>query len=150
MDKDYLTSHWGSVRDGLHTVLDKFIEDDLDFRPFPGAMSVRELILHIAHEEYGEFHLGIVQDIPAFPAADPPQEYPSLVEIKARLDSAHSETIAYVHALDPAELDRVVVTPWGQSARQIELLGHILEHEIHHRGELSLILGLLGRTGLDA
>jgi len=25
-----------------------------------------------------------------------------------------------------------------------------MEHEIHHRGELSLILGLFGREGLDA
>jgi uncharacterized damage-inducible protein DinB len=32
----------------------------------------------------------------------------------------------------------------------LEMLGHILEHEIHHRGELSLILGLLGREGLNA
>jgi len=30
------------------------------------------------------------------------------------------------------------------------MLMHTLEHEIHHRGELSLILGLLGRKGLDA
>jgi len=29
------------------------------------------------------------------------------------------------------------------------IIWHVLEHEIHHRGELSLILGLLGREGLD-
>jgi uncharacterized damage-inducible protein DinB len=27
---------------------------------------------------------------------------------------------------------------------------HVIEHEIHHRGELSLKLGLLDREGLDA
>jgi len=30
------------------------------------------------------------------------------------------------------------------------MLWHTIEHEIHHRGELSLTLGLLGRAGLDA
>jgi uncharacterized damage-inducible protein DinB len=30
------------------------------------------------------------------------------------------------------------------------MIGHLIEHEIHHRGELSLILGLLGREGLNA
>ncbi|MCE5207568.1 MAG: DinB family protein [Chloroflexi bacterium] len=30
------------------------------------------------------------------------------------------------------------------------MLRHTLEHEIHHRGELSLTLGLLGHKGLDA
>jgi uncharacterized damage-inducible protein DinB len=29
------------------------------------------------------------------------------------------------------------------------VIWHVLEHEIHHRGELSLIHGLLGREGLD-
>jgi uncharacterized damage-inducible protein DinB len=30
------------------------------------------------------------------------------------------------------------------------LLGHVLEHEVHHRAELSLILGMRGKQGLDA
>jgi len=39
---------------------------------------------------------------------------------------------------------------WGQRARPIDMLWHVMEHEVHHRAELSLILGLLGREGLDA
>jgi uncharacterized damage-inducible protein DinB len=30
------------------------------------------------------------------------------------------------------------------------MISHLLEHEIHHRSELSLILGMLGTDGLDA
>ena len=30
------------------------------------------------------------------------------------------------------------------------MIEHMIDHEIHHRGELSLILGLLGREGLNA
>jgi uncharacterized damage-inducible protein DinB len=149
VDKRYLTSQWESVRDGLDTTLDKFADADLDFTPFPGAMRVGELILHLAHEVYGEFHLGIVQDIQAFPAPYPAEEYPSLTRIRAVPESVHPETMAYLGELEEAELERVIVTPWGSSSRQIDLLGHILEHEIHHRGELSLILGMLGRIGLD-
>jgi uncharacterized damage-inducible protein DinB len=134
----------------LQSTLDKFTDADLEFKPFPQAMSVRELMLHIAHEEYGEFRLGIVQDIPEFPPAYPLEEYPSVADVKARLDSVHADTMDYIRALNPEDLEREVVTPWGQTSRLIELLGHILEHEIHHRGELSLVLGMLGRTGLDA
>lgn len=149
MDKRYLTSQWGSVREALDTTLDKFADADPDFKPFPGAMSVRELILHIAHEENGEFHLGIVQDIQEFPAPYPAEEYPSLAQIRAKLESVHTEIMTYLGELEEAELERMIVTPWGSSSRQIDLLGHVLEHEIHHRGELSLILGILGRVGLD-
>ena len=31
-----------------------------------------------------------------------------------------------------------------------DMLWHVLEHEIHHRAELSLTLGLLGHEGLNA
>ncbi len=150
MLKRYLISHWDAVRGGLHATLDKLSDADLGFKPFPEAMSVRELMLHIGHEEFGEFRLGIKQDIPDFPPVYPQEDYASVAEIRARLDSVHADTMDYIHALDAQDLEREVVTPWGQTSRLIELLGHILEHEIHHRGELSLILGMLGRTGLDA
>jgi uncharacterized damage-inducible protein DinB len=39
---------------------------------------------------------------------------------------------------------------WGGTARPVDMLWHVIEHEVHHRGELSLLLGLLGRQGLDA
>jgi uncharacterized damage-inducible protein DinB len=29
------------------------------------------------------------------------------------------------------------------------IIWHVLEHEIHHRGELSILIGLLGREGLE-
>jgi uncharacterized damage-inducible protein DinB len=148
--KQYLISHWDSVRAGLLSTMDKFTDADLDFKPFPEAMSVRELMLHIAHEEFGEFRLGIVQDIPEFPPAYPQEDYRSLAEIRAQLDSVHAHTMDHIHALDAHDLEREVVTPWGQTSPLIDLFGHILEHETHHRGELSLILGVLGRTGLDA
>jgi uncharacterized damage-inducible protein DinB len=48
------------------------------------------------------------------------------------------------------DLRRVITTPWGVTYRLIEMLGHLIEHEIHHRAELSLIAGILGRAGLDA
>jgi uncharacterized damage-inducible protein DinB len=150
VEPHHLISHWDSVRDGLDATLDKFTDADLDFRPFPKAMSVRELMLHIAHEEYGEFRLGITQDIRSFPPALPPEEFPSLAEIRAKLDSVHADTMAYVGALSEQDLEQRIVTPWGQTSPLVELLGHILDHEIHHRGELSLILGILGREGLDA
>ena len=61
-----------------------------------------------------------------------------------------ARTLAYVGGLSDADLAATVETPWGAKERRIELLWHVVEHEIHHRGELSLMLGILGREGLDA
>ena len=43
----------------------------------------------------------------------------------------------------------VYKTPEGEVFTLRWIIWHVLEHEIHHRGELSLALGLLGREGLD-
>jgi uncharacterized damage-inducible protein DinB len=52
--------------------------------------------------------------------------------------------------MDERELGRRIELPWGGHTSLGWVVWHVLEHEIHHRGELSLILGLLGREGLDA
>lgn len=107
-------------------------------------------MLHIAQEENGEFNYGIVQTLDDFPPAYNPQDYPTIASIKSLLDAVHTSMVAYLRSLDEADLGRVIHTPWGATYRQIEMIGHLIEHEIHHRAELSLILGLLGRPGLDA
>ena len=48
-----------------------------------------------------------------------------------------------------SDLDKVYHTPEGEPYTLSWIIWHVLEHEIHHRGELSLVLGLLGRDGLD-
>jgi uncharacterized damage-inducible protein DinB len=48
------------------------------------------------------------------------------------------------------QLDQVIQTPWGATYRLAEMIDHLIDHEIHHRAELSLILGILGRKGFDA
>ncbi len=40
-------------------------------------------------------------------------------------------------------------TPWRPKYALSEMIGHMIEQEVHHRGGLSLILGMLGHKGLD-
>ena len=150
MDKAYLLAHWQAVRAGLYQTIDAFQDEELVFRPFPSSWTVRELMLHIAHEEDGELRYGVLQDLKEFPAAYAPGAYPTIASIKETLDRVHAETMRFLESLPESDLGRTITTPWGPSYRLIEMLGHLIEHEIHHRGELSLILGMLGRRGFDA
>jgi uncharacterized damage-inducible protein DinB len=150
MDLDYMISHWANVRTALLETIDKFSDEELDFRPYPTAWTVRQLMLHIAHEEHGEFDYGILQTLEAFPEEYNVLDYRSVEAIKALLEATHAETLGYLEKLAPGDLERVIVAPWGPSYRLIAMIGHIVEHEIHHRAELSLILGLLGKGGLNA
>ena len=150
MDLDYLTARWRNVRAGLLATIAKFRDEELDFKPYAAAWSVRQLMLHIAHEEHGEFAYGIVQSLGEFPPEYDTRAFPTRAVINRLLDSVHAETLEFLNELTDADLERVIATPWGASHRLVEMIDHLIEHEVHHRAELSLILGLLGREGFDA
>jgi uncharacterized damage-inducible protein DinB len=145
-----INEKWAGVRAGLLTVVDGFSAADLAYRPFSNAYSVAELILHVAHEEDIEVGWGLSGRLPDMPPTYGAADFNTGEAIRAVLDASHSPTVAYIETLSDAELEAEFETPWGQRQRRIDLLWHTLEHEVHHRGELSLVLGLLGRSGLDA
>jgi uncharacterized damage-inducible protein DinB len=66
----------------------------------------------------------------------------------ARWENVRAGLLATIEKLGDDDLSFMPYP--GAQARLVELFDHIIEHEIHHRGELSLILGVLGREGLDA
>ena len=145
-----LVDRWSNVRTRLLETVDKFTDTELDFRPFPSSWSVRSLMLHIAHEENGEFNHGLTQTLAEFPPEYELAEYPNRAALKTLLAQVHAPNQAYLAALTDADLERPIHTPWGTDYRLVEMVDHLIEHEIHHRAELSLILGMLGKQGLNA
>ena len=146
----YLRDQWGVVRSNLIALVERLSGADLDFRAYEGAWTVREMVLHIAHEEFGEVQHGITRTLASWPDAFAPPDSATVAALVAKLAEVHAGTAALLETLDDAALEREVETPWGSKDTLLALLGHVLEHEIHHRAELSLILGMLGKPGLDA
>jgi uncharacterized damage-inducible protein DinB len=129
---------------------DKFTDKDLGYIAFENGYSVGQIILHIAHEEYGEIQYGLTYEIDEFPPGFQEEEYQTIDSIKALLASVHNETTKYLETVADDELKNDFEAQWGETKPLIDFIAHVIEHEIHHRGELSLILGLFGREGLDA
>lgn len=71
-------------------------------------------------------------------------EYPTKDAIRTVLDAAHERTRGYLEGADTSDLDSSFSTPNGEQFTLRWIVWHVLEHEIHHRGELSLVLGQLG------
>ena len=142
-------SHWSQVRSALLATIDKFSDDELAYAPAGSSWTAGKIMLHIGDAEDGWLRYVIQRDLPGWPVNEL-DEFPTKRMIKAYLAEVHSRTDSYLATLELADLEREVETPW--SADPLELgwiIWHVLEHEIHHRGELSLMLGLLGREGLD-
>ncbi|MCJ7625192.1 MAG: DinB family protein [Anaerolineaceae bacterium] len=123
-----LISYWQRVRDNLLVTIEKFNEDDLAYVPFEGCWPVAELLLHIAHEEYGEINYGITAELDEWPAGYSIEDYPTIESIKALLKEVHDLTEAYLMTIDDADLEKYIEAPWGATFRQGDMLMHVLEH----------------------
>jgi uncharacterized damage-inducible protein DinB len=149
MRPEEIFSHWKLVRRGLLTTMDNFREAELNFVPYEGGWSVGEILLHIANAEQGWFRYSVNREFDAWPSGHTLDHYPTFESIKALLTEVHDWTEKYISGLSPEDYQRVIALPWDEEIHLGWIIWHVLEHEIHHRGELSLILGLLGREGLD-
>lgn len=145
-----LIQFWDQIRKGLIETIDKFSAEELGYVAYENGYSVRQIILHIAQEEYGEVQYGITRTIDAFPPEYHGDAYPTIESIKALLATVHDQTYSDLQSLADQDLESEIEAGWGGTYPLIDMIWHVMEHEIHHRGELSLILGLLGREGLDA
>lgn len=76
--------------------IDKFRDDELDYKPYATSWSVRQIMLHIAQEEHGEFGYGIAQTLPDFPAEYATGDYPTKETIMALLESVHAPVLNYL------------------------------------------------------
>ena len=149
MELEMIVARWRAVRAGLIEALDRFQDDDIRFIPFVDSWPTGEIMLHIAGAEEGWFRHVVTQELAEWPADITLERYPTVQAIKEVLSEVHHHTEDFLSSLDDAALARPVTTPWGKELSLGWIIWHVLEHEIHHRGELSLILGMLGRTGLD-
>jgi uncharacterized damage-inducible protein DinB len=52
-------------------------------------------------------------------------------------------------SIDFANMDRMVTVPWEAELSLRWIIWHVPEHEIHHRGEICLMLGLMGLDAPD-
>jgi uncharacterized damage-inducible protein DinB len=143
-------NHWREVRRRLLGMVDQISEDHLTFTPREGLWDIGYVLRHIATSEDGWFRYAVQREISEWPAVPPAEAYPTVESIRELLDEVHARTRDYLATVDVSELDTPLALPWGAQTTRRWVIWHVIEHEIHHRGELSLMMGLLGLEGLDS
>jgi uncharacterized damage-inducible protein DinB len=149
MKPEDLFSHWSLVRKDLIKVIEDFEESDLSYQPFPDSWTVGQIMVHIANAEEGWFRYVVTRELPEWPSYLRFENYPTREKILEILDTVHTKTEEYLGTLTEQDLTTGILAPWEATFPLGWIIWHVIEHEIHHRGELSLILGILGKDGLD-
>lgn len=118
-------------------------EERLEWAPVPGRFSPGDILRHIAATERWMW---------AENARLLPSRYPGhgrdLAEGKQGvldyMDSRHQETVEILRVLEPRDLEAKCATVGGVEITVWKWLRLMVEHEIHHRGQLYELLGQLG------
>lgn len=67
--------------------------------------------------------------------------------VLAFFEQMHTEAMEIFASLEPADLTRKCRTPAGVEISVWKWLRAMVEHEIHHRGQIYIYLGMLGLSG---
>jgi uncharacterized damage-inducible protein DinB len=136
--------HWYRIWSDLMVVVDSLHDEQLSFRPADSyERDVGDILRHIIALEQGWIHFVIRRSLPAWPQIEA-AELSGVAAIKAEMQRVHQETMDYLVSLPVEEFDRIVLTPEDGTAKLGWILWHVLEQQIHHRGELFICLSMLG------
>ena len=108
-----------------------------------GAFTLGDLVRHLAATERWMFAETVAGRASRYPGhgrelADGHDA------VLAYFRTMHEESLAIFRALGPDELARKCTTPAGTPITTWKWLRAMVEHEIHHRGQIYLMLGVLG------
>ncbi|MDT0162440.1 DinB family protein [Bacillus sp. AG4(2022)] len=142
----FFNYNW-QVRDEWFQWCEQLEEDELHKKRRGGAGSILHTLLHISDVEYSWIRViqGLGDTIVDF------EEYRSLTEAKQLSDSFRRNIRSYFAKGLIEAPDFIVSVPWDDDIfSKNEILHHIIAHEIHHIGQLSVWARELGLAPVSA
>lgn len=144
MYADEYFDHWQVIWRDLLRAVSMLKDEDLAFRPAGSRdRSVGEILCHMIELEQGWVQYVIRREIGAWPKIELSQ-FKSVASLRKELERTHQGTVAYLSHLPTEDFNRIVQIPGDGTPKLAWILWHVLEQQIHHRGELFLCLSLLG------
>lgn len=132
-----------SVRKRTRAVAQVIPPAELESRPHAGAMSAGDLVRHIAVAERWMYVENVLGRASRYPGHGP-ELATGHERVLEYLDALHAETLELLAALTPEQIAGPCRTVADSEVPVWLLLRVMVEHEIHHRGQLYSVLGALG------
>ncbi|MFL6261037.1 MAG: DinB family protein [Thermoanaerobaculia bacterium] len=116
--------------------------DRLEWTYKPGAFTFGDLVRHLGAIERWMFAENALCRPSRYPGHGP-ELAAGYDAVLAYFDRMHEESMAIFRGLTPEDLDHRCETPGGAKIQVWKWLRSMVEHEIHHRGQIYLMLGML-------
>ena len=139
------------VRQRTRLVLEKVIPNQLDWMPDPQALTIRQMVRHMRLSEQGSFQVvrrgdwGYSVRRRTAPLVTLLGESEPWETELAAFERAHQDWLAWISAMPADALTQELIHP--QNNQRVSALAFVLarvEHEVHHRAQISTYLRLLG------
>jgi uncharacterized damage-inducible protein DinB len=147
MNKQSLEQQWQFQRmtmNATRRMVEQFPEDKMDFRPAAGSRSVAEILSHMY-----TFPTDSVLTVKTgkHVSSDEPV-FSKKADLLAWIDQQVATAYAEFEQLTDSQVSAEIEC-WGHKFFGFQLLGFVFQEHIHHRGQLTVYLRLLGITPLN-
>jgi uncharacterized damage-inducible protein DinB len=142
MNKAAISAEWNYFRMVLgvtRKLVDQIPEDKLDFRPTPEVRSAKELAAHVYN-----FLTEAVDTVEAGKHIESKErDFATKAELLSWMDAQVSKAFAKFDKLTDPQLAARIET-WGQTFHGWQILDFTYQEAMHHRGQLTVYLRLMG------
>ena len=135
--------YWQSVRARTSRVVRCIPPERIEWTYAAGKFTLGDLVRHLAAIERWMYAETVSQRPSAYPGCgtDLADGYEAVLKY---FDESHAESMEMFARLSDADLKAKCTTPAGTQITTWKWLRAMVEHEAHHRGQIYMMLGMLG------
>ena len=152
----FFTQGWQNYQHQLSIALARLSPEQLALRAAPDLRSIDELARHVIAVRAGWFHFNLEEGderFGAFQKWDEPGSLPrSADELVSGLEQTWQVIQEVLGRYTLADLQSTVQDEWEGQVYTITrgwVIWHVMEHDLHHGGEIAYSLGMHGLTAPD-
>jgi uncharacterized damage-inducible protein DinB len=152
---DLFYREWQQYQDHIKQAIAPLTDEQLALCAAPGLRSIRELVYHIIDARVDWFTGFMAEDAVAVQSLSHPDEpdYPrSATELAQDLDISWKLMADCLARWGATDMQHTFPIEWRGDPYNLSrswVVWHILEHDLHHGGEVSLTLGIHGLQAPD-
>jgi uncharacterized damage-inducible protein DinB len=147
--------NWKLYQDRLKEAIAPLTDEQLALRAAPGLRSIGELAAHIIGTRIGWFAYVLLEDpgeVGTVRWDKPGAPVRSAAELVRGLDLTWQMIADRLERWSDADMEQTFTDDWDGEEVHLSrawIIWHLLEHDLHHGGELSLTLGMHGLQAPD-